>query len=71
MGIIDELIDRKLKFAIQAKMSRDLKALIDHIIKEQWNQLLNIQGEVIQREYTTCVIHTMNDSRYAFIANTV
>ncbi len=66
VGIIDELIDRKLKFAIRAKMSRDLKALIDHTIEEQWNQLLNIQGEVVEREHTTRVVHTMNDSRHAF-----
>ena len=40
--------------------------MIDHQTEDQWEPLLNHQGQVVECEHTTRAVHTMNDSRHAF-----
>ena len=65
-AIIDEGIDRQWKFAIRAKMSRTLKQRIQAQDDTQWSPLFNPQGEAIENESTTRLVHTMNSSQHAF-----
>ncbi len=63
--IIDDCIERQLKFAIRAKMSPSLKKLIQAQKESQWESL-HREGKPLNGEFTTHLVHTMEKSRHAF-----
>ena len=63
--IIDDCIERQLKFAIRVKMSAFLKKLIQNQRECQW-QPLTREGKSIEGEFTSHLVHTMEKSRHAF-----
>ncbi len=66
VAIIDECVDRKLKFAIRAKMSQGLKNQIKAHCEERWQPLLDREGRPIDGESTIRLVHTMEKSRHSF-----
>ena len=64
--IIDRCIENKVLFAIRAKMNKSLKQLITQTPEELWQPLLDREGKIIEGEFTTCVVHAMNESKHAF-----
>src|SRR5262249_43825018 len=66
VAIIDECIERKLKFAIRAQMSRSLKQLIQNQKETQWQPLQDPQRHPVPGEFTTHIVHAMEKSHYAF-----
>ena len=64
--IIDECVERGLKFAIRAKMSNALKQQIQSQDEEQWAVLHDRNGQVVDGEFTIRLVHTMENSRYSF-----
>lgn len=65
-AILDECQERQLKFAIRVKMSVALKRLIEAQEDSQWQPLQDSQRQVIQGEWTTRLVHCMDNSRHAF-----
>ena len=65
-AIIDECIDRSLKFAIRAKMSSPLQEMIREQDESCWNPLMDKNGRRLDGEFTTRIIHTMENSQHAF-----
>ena len=66
VAIIDECIDRQLKFAIRVKMSAALKQQIRAQAESQWQPLVDRQGNDAEAESTTRFIHTMQKSCHSF-----
>lgn len=66
MGIIDECIQRQLKFAIRARMSRTLKSLIQSREAADWKPLLDQDKNEIAGESVTRVVHSMEQSQNSF-----
>jgi len=66
VAIIDECIDRELKFAIRAKMNKTLKQTIQTQEEAQWQPLFNLNGEPVEGESTIRLVHTMEKSKQAF-----
>lgn len=65
-AIIDECIERKIQFAIRAKMNTSLKTWIEEQSDDQWHPLLNRDDDVIEGESTCRLVHTMEKSQHAF-----
>ena len=65
-SIIDECIDRDIKFAIRARASKTLKKLILAQDDSAWKALLDRNGKAIEDEYTTQIVHTMGKSNHSF-----
>lgn len=65
-AILDECIDRHLKFAIRAKMNKTLKQMILATEEDQWQTLIDAEGKRIEGEWTTHLVHTMEHSQSAF-----
>lgn len=66
VAIVDECIERQLKFAIRAKMSNPLKRMIQAQDEAHWVPLLDRQGQAVDGESTTCLVHTMEKSHHSF-----
>jgi len=65
-AIIDECIERGLKFAIRAKMSHSLQEIISEQDDSCWEPLNDKGGKRLDGEFTTRIIHTMEKSQHAF-----
>lgn len=66
VAIIDELMDRQLKFAIRAKMNKGLKKQIQALGEGSWQPLSDREGNPLDGESTTRLVHTMEKSRHSF-----
>lgn len=66
VAIIDECIERHIQFAIRAKMSTSLKSQFEAQSDDQWQPLLNRDGEIVDGESTCRLVHTMEKSQHAF-----
>lgn len=64
--IVDELTQRHIKFAIRAKMSRALKNQIQCLKEDSWHPLMGRNGEDIENESITRLVHSMEKSLHSF-----
>lgn len=64
--IIDDLTERKIEFAIRAKMSAGLKKEILSIPELQWENMKDRKGRDNTYEQTYRLVHTMEKSKHAF-----
>lgn len=66
VAILDECVERGLKFAIRAKMNTLLKQMIQIQAENQWQPLLDADGITVEGESTTRLVHTMEKSKHSF-----
>jgi hypothetical protein len=65
-AILDECIERERKFAIRVRMNKTLKQTIQAQKEAQWQSLVDANGQVIEGQWTTRLVHTMEKSQHAF-----
>lgn len=64
--IIEECLDRKIHFAIRARMCKTLKSSIEAQPESVWQPLINREGKAVEGCSTLRLAHTMDKSSKSF-----
>ena len=65
-AIIDECIERKIDFAIRAKMNKTLKTTIENLSEDKWQSMVDRNGEKIPDGTTCRLVHAMDKNKHSF-----